>query len=773
MNLTALQSLPPNALYWIAGGIVLLIMLFAWWRSAVHSKTWGRYTRAWDEIERALKRTEPTYKQLTANPAGLVFQAPDFKGQTKTEYDRVRLTWLNWINLRVLAEERRKRADVLYAKHRGRPWWQIACCFNLKAGLAVLVDEPLSGTCSTLSELPGIAELVMAGGNGADMAGRISQEESAVAASFAAFNKTLADATALRSEFEQEFSNSADDERVGIDHLRTNLLKVGLALSPYEERLEKLTRLKDELSQLLVHDPVAASGQLAAALKQKIGMVRRTLRDAFEYKSTLEKLRERHQKVAEDAAGMQHKKPKSAIAEVRFSSNYSLDEPKFELLPLLAESARLLLELDTLLLDGHLVRFGRAQGTVEQAVDSEERMFVCIVEDKQRADEGFAKIESLSSPTDLTHDEPEHETLRQVYGAQKWHAAALAVDLLLQTCQKRADVRQCHGEMNGRLGELSARIRELSQVVSQRLDDRLGELQAAVADLGRRCQLPDGDCPRLKEEIAALDEKLNGAADSLQSALDAELAVHEEVTSRLAELVERMTDVTTRVADNWGGAQAAQQLGAVQPLLSPIVADGKKLKPDWSRLLERITELLAQVEPVRVLVYAEINRHACLTASVEAASRFVRSLSNQSYTRTARGVTYGAGIYCPSSGLTELVEQAEQELGRRLYDEAALLLRTLQQKVGRDHLECCWMVLQTMAHTSESSAVRYAHENGYWDGMFETWAEGHLKFDEEGFHLFQLPERVHDPVLRDVTLTLRAPKFDEPVTSDYEPAYAA
>ena len=56
-----------------------------------------------------------------------------------------------------------------------------------------------------------------------------------------------------------------------------------------------MTRLKDGLFQQLVHDPIAATGQTAAALKQKIGMVRRSLLDAIEHKASLGELRARHQ----------------------------------------------------------------------------------------------------------------------------------------------------------------------------------------------------------------------------------------------------------------------------------------------------------------------------------------------------------------------------------------------------------------------------------------------------------------------------------------------
>ena len=235
-----------------------------------------------------------------------------------------------------------------------------------------------------------------------------------------------------------------------------------------------------------------------------------------------------------------------------------------------------------------------------------------------------------------------------------------------------------------------------------------------------------------------------------------------------------MTDVTAKVGENWGGSAAAEKLGAIQHLLGPIVADGKRNKPDWKRLLERVTETLGLVEPVRELVYVEVKRHETLTSAIESTEQFVASLAGDHYKRTICGIVFGASLYCSNSGLTELVAQARQQLGTRDYDSAIRSLTELKSKVGRNHIECCWMLLQSMACTTEPCAVRYAHENGYCDGMFEQWAEQRLRNAEgDSFQVFQLPELVSGTNhSRSGALTL-SDAVDEPVVTDYEPAYEA
>ncbi|MDZ4836178.1 MAG: hypothetical protein SGJ27_20565, partial [Candidatus Melainabacteria bacterium] len=483
MNFTALQDISPQTLCWIIAGVVLLLAGFSWWRFDVAFKFKTRYNNAKQALENALIRTESTSKLLTANPVGLALQAPNFSGKTKTEYERVRLTWLNWINLRAFAHERLARAHLLFKQNQKRPWWRFFGCGKLKLAVAVLTEEQVAGACQSLPQqvLGALAAHASAQGTTASLPQVIEREEQAIVNSFAAFTKTLADADQTRREFELEFSNPVEEERAGIDGLRSNLLVAGLALSPYEERLTEITRVRDQLFKQLGEDPLTVTAQATSALKQKIGLLRRSLLDATRYKVDLEALRARHRKVSEEAGAMRKSEPVSAIAAVRFTVKHTLNEPDFEILPLLSECAGALQDLDSSLLDGHLIKFARAVEQVNQNVARCEEMFGKIIADKQLADERYAEINLLSRVADLEFDQPYHAGLSAEYAAQKWNAAANAADTLLKRCQSRAAVRKASDELDEHLSALAKRIRWHAAVVSQSLEDRLGEVEAEAA----------------------------------------------------------------------------------------------------------------------------------------------------------------------------------------------------------------------------------------------------------------------------------------------------
>ena len=522
MDLTFLQSIPAHV-FGIALGVVgVLLVSLICWRMTVISRRVEVYRAALGKFWKAVSASEAVYKQLTGDPAGLVFQAPAFSGKTKTEYERERVSWLNWINWRALAEERRDRAEVSYRKHCNRGWTQCFGKRHLEAAIDALLGEPISGVGQSLPANLGAltASLPSVQGDGAALPGLIADRLSAVTSSFQRFTKIVADAAATRRNIDSEFTNTIADDRAGIEYLCSQLLQSGLALSPYDQRLTELRSTRDELLALLTSDPIGVGEQATTAHMQKIGMLRRSFLDAIKYKRNLEALRGRHLSISTEAGKMFDRPPVSVIATVQFSSNFSFSEPKFELKPALSECGDGIQELETLLLEGHLIKFGRALEKVDKDVAYVERLFAKIVEDKGRVDEIYSRILTLSNQTDSAHDEPELSELRTLYSAQKWNASVKVVEALLTRCQGRARVRQHYSVLEQHQVRLTGRIHDLAAVVSAQLDEVLAERQAQCALLRVRAQSPDADVEALIADIDALTEKLVGEKpESLEALL--------------------------------------------------------------------------------------------------------------------------------------------------------------------------------------------------------------------------------------------------------------
>jgi hypothetical protein len=706
---------------------------------------------------------------LEANPDNLVLETPPFAGASKDEHAQARKLWAKFAAQRGATARALSRAEERFKQYKAYPLWRPGSLHLLKQAVEELTTAQVTVGQDDVAEplaalRPLVVSEIMPGG---DLPAQLRITSAAGAQELKRFTDAVAVVRASTKALADELSGDAD---ISIARLKQSLTERGLALEPYERRFEDLDAQAADLTQQLLSNPLLPQVEQVDKLKRKINMMRRRLQRATELHEVARACRHNLGGLRERVEKLRLTPVPAELPELRINNTYTLDEPGFVIDDHLAQCEALCAQLFTTLHEAALLRFTRLQADLQAALTETERLLNTALADQKHVEQQLATITRECQSADLQADSAERQVICQLYALQHWHAASKAVSSLSARHLLRKTARTALANLDQELARFCATAGANANITPVELDADIAIFTADAAQLCSAGQQGQADWRALIESTAQATDRLRGDHPaSLAARLNVQLDMHEKARTAVTHLDDRLKQLWTHVGEGWGGNQAASALAEIQPRLQSVLEAAGTPKQDWQALESLAGEAMALSQPVKDLVWAEIERYNTLAQQLQAFSTMLQKCADETYSRTICDTTYGQGLYCVTSTATKHFQKALGALQTRNYEGTAAELQAAKEDLFGSHLECCWMILQMMAHSEEICARAYAHEQGYVDGGFAAWQ----KRLSSGWTLYTPPAvNYNKHVGKKRNLQFLSPRpFDEPTAKDYEGNY--
>lgn len=700
-------------------------------------------------FEQVIRCTEPCSSLLLADmesPVGgglQLFRTTPLIGVSKQAHQNAIGVCAQWLVWRYLAVEILAHATKLYATHSRQRWWQLRYSV-LRQAIDSLTRTKYTADPRTLPEklrrLAGIEAGSSSGLQASALLDVLSVGSVTTLAAYNSFQTMLRTASESIRDIELEFCGRQKDD--GIDHLRRCLVSAGLPLAPYSRMMGKVAILKDKFCALLSADPMSDCRDiLEKALRRKIKVLKHCMVRALASRSALTNLQRESRLLANGLDELRSTRLNSAVPEVSFEVGYRFSESGFDPSPSLSRCQRLLTDFHDALQKGGFLRCNLIQTAVKDALQEAQSKLRQQISDREAVEAILATIAADSSQSDIESDAESRSQIVALYAEQQWHGAHARVkDLEAKHALRRA-VRSTVCELRRRFDSIGQEVETLQHVVSEALTCELQFYASEVTKMCARAQSGYCDWDMLKADAMTLSNRLFGAEmHSFSGRLRAELAAYNESATEIACLQVELTAIQAKVEHCWGGRDASISWQSVNDLAQILLADSSISKADWPRLLARAQNLRAKLVPVSQLIESEIARFHQVKAKHDELERLLAVMRQRRYTMTAGGTLFGTGIYFAGPNLDAQLNNINQLLAQRRFDDCALLVQDLVTKMNDEHLECYWLLLQTMWHSDIPAARSFAAAQDYFDGGFVRWSRQRLGLEDSVYPLAQATE---------------------------------
>lgn len=785
----------------VAGAILLCLVLIIgsttwYWRHKSRMSLQSRYASANSTWTQALTNAAALELLLTGDRYGLVNGQRMLKGASKEALDAARIEWSLWAAQRVVAERTLKSADELNTRFKQRRWWQLSHK-SLKAAIGKLTDKEVEvdsseNAAGSLTLLSGLAPKATFTGSKliADLENNISRVRAELQRIQFAYVRA-SDADKRLRESISGYTSASES----ISVLRTRLAETReLPFEPYQERLDEVDGLYSAFASAALEDPLTSFDTVEHALTRKVTTLRNELNRALALYKALRTYRSSVHKQSERVAEWRRTPLKSgfpgALVTSKKRSKQSEDvtfcfaEDDDELNKQLNSAAALSDSLTAFLVAGNVDDFERTLPGAKNAVAAADKIVDEVVQAKQTIDTTMTSLIHQSTQIDIAADAEDTAVICNLYTAQQWRAAAVAVNVLselhLQRMTTRANVR----EMLSKLEMSEAALERTPHIFSTTVDEFSADLRVEANHLDRAAQFGRNDWKDLQEQVATLLAHICAEVEaSLASRIARESADHAQAIASVASLSEKLADLLEKSGDRWGGSEAAGILSIMAPSVEEVVQQSHVEKQQWTGLHNQATGVMQSLQPAEKLIDSDLLVDAQALEFLAKLKSDIEACSAASYKREVYGADYGAGIYCNILPTACYFRAANVAYGQRRYEqmrqEGANALNALLQA----HLESWWLCLQMMSLSEDASTRLYAMQHGYSDYGFEEWkikriAETAAPFGSNTSvttvaDCFNVPNAFASKKAKGARATMSVQAGDAPAVKDYERHYAA
>jgi hypothetical protein len=723
-----------------------------------HRRLQNQYLRLEKQLGDSLAKGLLLSNKLSAS---LDFPSCDgsaYEGVTRERYKAYRKEWASWLALYLAAAEIRRQCRERNERYWAQAWWnpsigELAAANALLSAPEVSVSSrnlsdrirPYHGDAVTESTVPAIqlGQSIENGLRSSDVSHDL-------------YSAALAKAVQIRTAVREKIAT--------LNELAAQLRQCGISLAPYQEKLTEAERQSEVLQRKTAVDPLGELEQLREAFIRQCDLTLETLRQSLELHAKVELARGCVEVVVNRVSDLRKTPVASAISSLEVAGNYRLDEEDFAVGQKLSQCVEQKINMEESFRDGRLQMADEHRISALEAAEEVKRRLEQALSDKNFVDGFVLSLDSECTTDDLEADQDLRAQIFTSYKNQRWHGAKDACEPLSVKHQERMGARRAAVNLDDRMSELLQEARMHSDATSVELDREIGDLARKVTTLRTTAQQARADWKRVSVQIRVLTDTLLGSSeDSLHSRLQAELSAHAGVLEAVSSARHALSSLQRNIQEGWGGEAASRQLPELAAAVEAAIAEAGIPKQDWVAAGRKLQEVVALLQPVGKLVEGEIAGHQALGSQLDIFEQLLVACEREQYTRTICGITYGAGVYCPTGNARKTLDALRGRFARRDDGGIPAELDAARARLHRHHLECWWLTMLLITESMEPCARRFANSQGLSDWSFDEWAAALLAANSEGF--FSLPEvsEAKHPKMPQVQ-TINS----EPVGSDYE-----